>query len=253
MSGPAIRWLDEASRTRVRIASSGSAEALVFHQPKDGGFGWFMKSDDTLGFGTWAMRMQFGNGWRPGDSFSAYEATIFHEDLSTVPNAYPCPTGDPVADGCPGATGDHPVSTTCTDGFCHCIQCFSGIACSTPECSTPNAPEPDLVPRGSGIWVTSTKNRFLSFSDAFGVCEPLKAARVTFVSLPRPYDLWNGHQLWVTNPVEVGEHGGPVRRAGRRLSLPRRSGAPDPRSQVTDACAWCMSFTRESCRAGCMR
>ncbi len=130
-------------------------------------------------------------------------ADIIHEDVSTVPNAHLCPTGDPVADGCPGATSNPPVSTDCADGFCHCVQCFSGETCSTPECTTPDTPLPELVPSGTGTLVTSAKNRFISFGEAFDVCAPLKAARVTFVSLPRPFDLWDGIQMWVTNPVET--------------------------------------------------
>ena len=76
---PAMLWLDEASRSRVGAATSfGLAESLIFDQPNDSGFGWFLKSDDTLGLGTWAHRMRFSNGWQPGDSFSSYEARIWH-------------------------------------------------------------------------------------------------------------------------------------------------------------------------------
>ena len=59
------------------------------------------------------------------------DGAIFHDDLSSVPNLYACPTGDPVADDCPGATGDPElISTACTDGFCHCILCFTDVPCS---------------------------------------------------------------------------------------------------------------------------
>ena len=33
---------------------------------------------------------------------------------------------------------------------------------------------------------------------------------MTFLSLPRPFDIWNGHQLWVTNPAEVNQTGSSV-------------------------------------------
>ena len=76
--------LDNATRARGRAAAAGMSEALIVDQPHDSGFGWFMKSDDTLGRGTFAMRMQFANGFAPGDSFTSYEATFFHSTSDDI-------------------------------------------------------------------------------------------------------------------------------------------------------------------------
>ena len=56
--------------------------------------------------------------------------------------------------------------------------------------------------------VESTKNRFLSFS-AVEVGRS-RAVRVTLASLPPPYDLWNGAELWVGPTSEVSEVGADV-------------------------------------------
>ncbi|MCH7871445.1 MAG: hypothetical protein IID33_07070, partial [Planctomycetes bacterium] len=83
----AILWLDEATKARgtatgSRSASTGTAEALIFHQPNDSGFGYFEKSytDGPL----WYCRMGFGNGWAPGDSISSYELRIFHSTSDDI-------------------------------------------------------------------------------------------------------------------------------------------------------------------------
>ncbi len=51
-------------------------------------------------------------------------------------------------------------------------------------------------------------NRYLSFTEgAFGTSQ---AVRVTFASLPPPFDLLNGTSLWVGDPRDVSENGGAV-------------------------------------------
>ena len=51
-------------------------------------------------------------------------------------------------------------------------------------------------------------NRYLSFTEgAFGTSQ---AVRVTFTSLPPPFDLLNGTSLWVGEPRDVSENGGAV-------------------------------------------
>lgn len=69
--------------------------------------------------------------------------------------------------------------------------------------------EPSLAPVAEMIGTdVSAKNRMLSFTAG----EPgrLQAIRVTFMDLPRPYDVWNGQSLWVTAPASVSERGSSV-------------------------------------------
>ena len=75
---------DNATRARVGAASAGSSEAMIFHQPHDSGFGWFLKSDDTQGLTTYAMRMKTANGFQAGGSISSYEATFFHSTSDDI-------------------------------------------------------------------------------------------------------------------------------------------------------------------------
>lgn len=51
----------------------------------------------------------------------------------------------------------------------------------------------------------STKNRFLSFSA--GDAGRTQAVRITFVSLPAPFDLWDGSALWVGPSSLVSQAG----------------------------------------------
>ncbi len=67
-------------------------------------------------------------------------------------------------------------------------------------CSGSTAPVAELI--GPDV---STKNRFLSFTA--GDATRSQAVRVTFVSLPPPFDVWDGAQLWVGEPSEVSENG----------------------------------------------
>ncbi len=66
----------------------------------------------------------------------------------------------------------------------------------------PDPPQPELIPGDFGAMEASTKNRFLSFDVPSGTTRSV-AVRVTFVDLPRPYDLWNGRSMWVDEPGEV--------------------------------------------------
>ncbi len=66
-------------------------------------------------------------------------------------------------------------------------------------CSSPLPARPDSV---------VATNRYLSFTEgAFGTSQ---AVRVTFASLPPPFDLLNGTSLWVGDPRDVSENGGAV-------------------------------------------
>jgi hypothetical protein len=75
----ALLVYDDATRARGGVASDGeSAEAIVFDQCNDSGFGHFMKNDDTFGYGTWSNQMIFGNGFHPGDMITGYEFVVYH-------------------------------------------------------------------------------------------------------------------------------------------------------------------------------
>jgi hypothetical protein len=68
---------------------------------------------------------------------------------------------------------------------------------------TLNSPEPEMIQDTSKQLHVSTKNRFLSFTA--GDAEIAQAIRVTLVSLPAPYDQFNGRTLWVQEPFDVSE------------------------------------------------
>ncbi len=76
------------------------------------------------------------------------------------------------------------------------------------DCLLSSPPTPAQIPDAGGNLVVSTTNRFLSFSA--GDRDRMQAARVTFVDLPAPYDIWNGSKLWVGAPSLVSEDGGTV-------------------------------------------
>ncbi len=76
------------------------------------------------------------------------------------------------------------------------------------DCLLSSPPTPAQIPGAGGNLVVSTTNRFLSFSA--GDRYRMQAARVTFVDLPAPYDIWNGSNLWVGAPSLVSEDGGTV-------------------------------------------
>ena len=70
-------------------------------------------------------------------------------------------------------------------------------------CPPSNSPVAELI--GADV---STKNRFLSFTA--GDVGRIQAVRVRFVSLPRPFDLWDGSVLWVGPSSQVTEAGANV-------------------------------------------
>ena len=72
-----------------------------------------------------------------------------------------------------------------------CEPCFSS---APPEAETIFDGKEDVV---------STKNRFLSLS--VGDAGRHQAIRLSLVSLPAPYDVWNGTELWVGPTKEVSE------------------------------------------------
>ncbi len=71
------------------------------------------------------------------------------------------------------------------------------------DCLTASPPTPETIED-----VVSRKNRFLSFS--VGDVGREQAVRVTFLSLPPPFDQWNGQSLWVSEPMELSENGASV-------------------------------------------
>ena len=78
---------------------------------------------------------------------------------------------------------------------------FSGSnAC---DGSPSDAAQPEMIDEEP-----NAKNRFLSFSA--GVAGSIQAVRVTFVSAPPPYDIWDGSELWVGSPSQVTQAGASV-------------------------------------------
>ncbi|MCH7871095.1 MAG: right-handed parallel beta-helix repeat-containing protein [Planctomycetes bacterium] len=75
------------------------------------------------------------------------------------------------------------------DGICDTFACRLSSCAATPE-------------------VVVAKNRFLSFSA--GDPGQIQAVRVIFESLPAPYDLWNGSEMWVGPTSQVSEGGANV-------------------------------------------
>ncbi len=80
-----------------------------------------------------------------------------------------------------------------------------GTFCVNTTCP-PTRPRADLIQNSSGGFVASAKNRFLSFSG--GSPGGVQAVRVTFVSLPPPFDVWNGIKMFVQSPFDANESPG---------------------------------------------
>ncbi|MCH7591152.1 MAG: NHL repeat-containing protein [Planctomycetes bacterium] len=72
-----------------------------------------------------------------------------------------------------------------------------------PVCQPSSTPLAETVPDVLGNPVVSTRNRFLSFTA--GEAGRAHAIRVTFDALPRPFDLWNGAQMWVGSASQVSQ------------------------------------------------
>ncbi len=89
-------------------ATGGSGETLVFYQPNDSGFGWFMKNDDVLGYETWAMQAILGNGFEAGLAISGYDILVYNSASSINDASWELSLwdGDPTAD----------IDTTCNGG-----------------------------------------------------------------------------------------------------------------------------------------
>ena len=130
----AVVMYDDATRARGGAAVAGSAEATVFLQDNDSGFGWFMKNDDTFGYGTWASEMIFANGFTAGDTVSSYTFRFFHssfdDELGLGGNAAEISTqlwdGDPFSimdTGCTAGGISAPIAGTQAS--------FSGIPWAT--------------------------------------------------------------------------------------------------------------------------
>ncbi len=106
--------------------------------------------------------------------------------------------GDGIPDECDVCPVDNPDDTD-LDGVCD-----SGDNCPThfnpDQDSISSPPEAEMI--GTEV---STKNRFLSF--AAGASGRNQAVRVTVVSLPPPFDVWDSTELWVGPPRAVSENG----------------------------------------------
>ena len=77
------------------------------------------------------------------------------------------------------------------------------------ECDSSSAPELAQIPGSvGGAVVGLVRNRVLGFRA--GDPGQSQAIRVTFDSLPEPFDAWNGTELWVTEPQDVCDLSGVV-------------------------------------------
>jgi len=79
--------------------------------------------------------------------------------------------------------------------------CIKGLASTDSECFPSMTPEPEMVGDQIGV-----KNRFLSIMA--GDPGRIQAIRVTAVSLPPPFDIWNEQEWFVGEPIPVCENSG---------------------------------------------
>ncbi len=75
------------------------------------------------------------------------------------------------------------------------------VTAAVPTCFPSSPPEPEMI--GNQV---SAKNRYLSIQA--GDPGRIQAIRVTAVSLPPPFDMWNGQQWFVGEPVQPCEGAG---------------------------------------------
>ncbi len=146
---------------------------------------------------------------------------------------------------CPGETGKGttswpPEATTSGDEGCHrgfigsgfltgrvqkgdCILVRLGgygaavgdasltIQCEPLICPIADAPtivQHDSDPKATTSLVDLKMNRYLGIRVPPGAAGRQQAIRVDFVNLPPPFDIWNGRQLWVQEPVSICESSG---------------------------------------------
>jgi hypothetical protein len=69
-----VQVINDEAVARGVTATGPGAEAVVFSQMLDSGYGWFM--DNTPGTVEWSQ-MIFGNGWVPGADLSSFTARVF--------------------------------------------------------------------------------------------------------------------------------------------------------------------------------
>jgi hypothetical protein len=93
--------------------------------------------------------------------------------------------------------------TTPCDSDAQCEQCdecdLANNTCIPVSCCTPSSPPERVKPK-------SPTNRYLLIKA--GDPQQIQAIRVRFVSLPVPFDLWNGMDFWAGQPREVCENSG---------------------------------------------
>lgn len=91
----------------------------------------------------------------------------------------------------------------CTADRCESAGCTWSPIPDCGVCIVPVGAQPDRIQDGQGALVPSAKNRFLSFQG--GNPGRPQAVRITFVSLPPPFDVWNGLQMYVGPPAPASE------------------------------------------------
>ncbi|RME37399.1 MAG: hypothetical protein D6788_09535 [Planctomycetota bacterium] len=159
----------------------------------------------SLGTDVWFTYTASCTGWLRVEAvqtdFDAYVAVYCNGSSSCV-----CPTDGSTEYAC-GADGvglafDLPVDA----GNCYTIRVGSldglgGRGMLDVSCAVPGAPPPP--PDSDGM----EKNRYLTLSTADA---RVTAWRVTFVSLPPPFDAYDALSMWVGPPQAVSENAGTV-------------------------------------------
>ncbi len=89
------------------------------------------------------------------------------------------------------------------------VATHSGVIPTLVVSRPPGLPPEPPLPAPDGI----LRNRVVAFATASGDASAstlglATAVRITFLSLPSPYHVWNGRQLWVNDPVDVCELAG---------------------------------------------
>ena len=110
--------------------------------------------------------------------------------------------GGVLPDGSVFVIGQPVVGTMSNENFTMEVGIVAVIAAGA-SCPASSEPIAELI--GAEV---STKNRFLSFTA--GDASSTQGIRVTFDSLPPPYDPWNGAELWVGPTSQVTEAGANV-------------------------------------------
>ncbi len=132
-----------------------------------------------------------------------------------------CPVSDAELLGCnDDACGtSSQLEVPVSQGSCYLIRVggtggANGAGTLQAFCATDKRAEPpeivqwDANPAAAVSLVDLKMNRYVGILAPAAATGRSRAIQVEFVSLPAPFDIWNGRKLWVTDPVPVCETGG---------------------------------------------